>query len=106
MLSFPSYYRTNNPTVSACNTDIQRQWIEGRFGTLQLLLAASSNIWLAACQNGISVTKGTISGLLAAVMACDQHNPLIADIQIYQDRHDKEKLRSRTDALQLRLQLR
>ena len=39
------------------------------------------NVWLAACQNGIGVTKGTISGLLAADMTCDQHNPLIADMQ-------------------------
>ena len=39
------------------------------------------NVWIAACQNGIGVTKGTISGLLAADLACEQHNPLIADIQ-------------------------
>ena len=39
------------------------------------------NAWIAACQNGIGVTKGTISGLLAADLACEHHNPLIADIQ-------------------------
>ena len=38
------------------------------------------NVWIAACQNGIGVTKGTISGLLAADMACDRENPLINDM--------------------------
>jgi len=41
---------------------------------------AAHNVWLAACQNGIGVTKGTISGLLAADMACEQDNPLITDM--------------------------
>lgn len=39
------------------------------------------NVWIAACQNAIGVTKGTISGLLAADMACGIDNPLIADMQ-------------------------
>ena len=39
------------------------------------------NVWLAACQNGIGVTKGTISGLLAADVACDRSNSLISDMQ-------------------------
>lgn len=39
------------------------------------------NVWTAACQNGIGVTKGTISGMLAADMACEQDNPLISDLQ-------------------------
>ena len=39
------------------------------------------NVWIAACQNGIGVTKGTISGLLAADMASERENPLIADMQ-------------------------
>ncbi len=39
------------------------------------------NIWMATCQNGIGVTKGTIGGLLAADMACGRDNPLIADLQ-------------------------
>ena len=39
------------------------------------------NVWMATCQNGIGVTKGTISGLLAADMACGQDNPLIGDMQ-------------------------
>ena len=39
------------------------------------------NVWLAACQNGIGVTKGTISGLLAADVACERSNPLITDMQ-------------------------
>jgi len=40
------------------------------------------NVWTAACQNGIGITKGTISGLLAADLACGQDNPLIADMQL------------------------
>ena len=39
------------------------------------------DVWMAACQNGIGVTKGTIGGLLAADLACNQHNPLIADME-------------------------
>ena len=39
------------------------------------------NVWLAACQNGIGVTKGTISGLLVADVACDRSNSLISDMQ-------------------------
>ncbi len=39
------------------------------------------NVWLSACQNGIGVTKGTISGQLVADLACERENPLIADIQ-------------------------
>lgn len=39
------------------------------------------NVWMATCQNGIGVTKGTIGGLLAADMACGEDNPLIADMQ-------------------------
>lgn len=41
----------------------------------------ASNVWIAACQNGIGVTKGTISGLLAADLACGRDNPLIADME-------------------------
>ena len=37
-----------------------------------------SNVWSAVCQNAVGVTKGTISGLLAADMACGRDNPLIA----------------------------
>jgi glycine/D-amino acid oxidase-like deaminating enzyme len=33
------------------------------------------------CQNAVGVTKGTISGLLVADLACGVHNPLIADMQ-------------------------
>ena len=39
------------------------------------------NVWMSACQNGIGVTKGTISGELIADLACERDNPLIADIQ-------------------------
>jgi glycine/D-amino acid oxidase-like deaminating enzyme len=39
------------------------------------------NVWSAVCQNAVGVTKGTISGLLAADLACGADNPLIADIQ-------------------------
>ena len=35
----------------------------------------------AVCQNGVGVTKGTISGVLAADMASGQDNPLIADLE-------------------------
>lgn len=41
----------------------------------------SPNIWTAACQNGIGVTKGTISGILAADKACGVENPLIPDME-------------------------
>ena len=39
------------------------------------------NVWSAVCQNAVGVTKVTISGLLAADLACGVDNPLIADIQ-------------------------
>ncbi len=39
------------------------------------------NVWMSACQNGIGVTKGTISGQLIADLACEHENPLIKDIQ-------------------------
>ncbi len=39
------------------------------------------NVWTAVCQNAVGVTKGTISGLLAADLACGIDNPLIADMQ-------------------------
>ena len=35
----------------------------------------------AVCQNAVGVTKGTISGVLAADMATGQDNPLIADME-------------------------
>lgn len=38
------------------------------------------NVWVAACQNGIGVTKGTISGLCVADLACGKDNPLIDDM--------------------------
>lgn len=42
--------------------------------------ACAPNVWMASCHNGIGVTKGTISGLLAADMACGRDNPLLADM--------------------------
>ncbi len=39
------------------------------------------NIWSAVCCNAVGVTKGTISGLLAADLACGHDNPLIADME-------------------------
>jgi glycine/D-amino acid oxidase-like deaminating enzyme len=42
---------------------------------------AASNIWTAVCQNAVGVTNGTISGLLAADMACGEDNALIADME-------------------------
>ncbi|MEM9062234.1 MAG: FAD-binding oxidoreductase [Pseudomonadota bacterium] len=41
----------------------------------------ASNVWICACQNAIGVTKGTISGLLAADLACGRDNPLIEDMR-------------------------
>ena len=41
----------------------------------------SPNIWMAACQNGIGVTKGTISGMLTADKACNIDHPLIDDME-------------------------
>ncbi|MEE9333423.1 MAG: FAD-binding oxidoreductase [Granulosicoccaceae bacterium] len=40
----------------------------------------ASNIWISACQNGIGVTKGTISGLCVADLASGRDNPLIDDL--------------------------
>jgi glycine/D-amino acid oxidase-like deaminating enzyme len=42
---------------------------------------AAHNVWTAVCQNAVGVTKGTISGLLAADMACGIANPLIEDMK-------------------------
>ena len=39
------------------------------------------NVWTAVCQNGVGVTKGSLSGLLAADMATGRDNPLIADME-------------------------
>ncbi len=41
----------------------------------------ASNIWISACQNGIGVTKGTISGQCIADLASGRENPYIDDIQ-------------------------
>jgi glycine/D-amino acid oxidase-like deaminating enzyme len=41
----------------------------------------AANVWAAVCQNAVGVTKGTISGLLAADMACGIDNELIADME-------------------------
>lgn len=38
----------------------------------------AGDVWAAVCQNAVGVTKGTISGLLAADMACGRDNELIA----------------------------
>jgi glycine/D-amino acid oxidase-like deaminating enzyme len=40
----------------------------------------SANVFTAVCQNGVGVTKGTISGLLAADLATGRDNPLMADM--------------------------
>ncbi len=39
------------------------------------------NITAAVCQNAIGVTRGTISGLLAADLATGRDNPMIADLE-------------------------
>jgi glycine/D-amino acid oxidase-like deaminating enzyme len=41
----------------------------------------AANVWTAVCQNGVGVTRGTASGMLAADLACGLDNPLIADLQ-------------------------
>jgi glycine/D-amino acid oxidase-like deaminating enzyme len=38
-------------------------------------------VYAAVCQNAVGVTKGTISGLLAADLACGRDNPLLADME-------------------------
>lgn len=40
----------------------------------------ASNVYSAVCQNAIGVTQGTMSGMLAADMACEVDNPLMEDI--------------------------
>lgn len=40
----------------------------------------ASNVWSAVCQNAVGVTKGTFGGILAADMATERDNPLIADM--------------------------
>jgi glycine/D-amino acid oxidase-like deaminating enzyme len=42
---------------------------------------SAPDVYLAVCQNGVGITKGTISGLLAADLATSRDNPLIADIE-------------------------
>jgi glycine/D-amino acid oxidase-like deaminating enzyme len=39
------------------------------------------NVWSAVCCNAVGVTKATISGLLAADLACGIDNPLIKDME-------------------------
>ncbi len=41
------------------------------------------NVWTAVCQNAMGVTRGTIGGLLAADMATERDNPLVADMQSF-----------------------
>ncbi|MEO1492440.1 MAG: FAD-dependent oxidoreductase [Pseudomonadota bacterium] len=41
---------------------------------------AAPGVWTAVCQNAIGITKGTISGLLAADLACERENPLLGDM--------------------------
>lgn len=42
--------------------------------------AVAENIWSAVAQNGVGITKGTFSGMLAADLATSQDNPLIQDM--------------------------
>ena len=41
----------------------------------------ASGVYSAVCCNAVGVTKSTIAGLPAADMACDEDNPLIADME-------------------------
>ena len=43
--------------------------------------AVAPNMWIAACQNGIGVTKGTLSGHLIADVACGNDSDLIQDMR-------------------------
>lgn len=38
------------------------------------------NVWSAVCQNAVGVSKGTISGRMAATMALGEDDPLVADM--------------------------
>lgn len=38
------------------------------------------NVWSAVCCNAVGITKATIAGMLAADLACEVDNPLIADM--------------------------
>jgi glycine/D-amino acid oxidase-like deaminating enzyme len=73
--------RARFPTIAA---DIEHTWVgydsmstdrSHGFGHL------APHVFAAVCQNGIGITKGTISGLLAADLACGRDNPLIADLE-------------------------
>lgn len=39
------------------------------------------NVYTAVCQNAVGVAKGTVSGMLAADLACGEDNSLIADME-------------------------
>ncbi len=39
------------------------------------------NLWVAACQNGVGVAKGTIGGVLIADHAAGRENPLVEDME-------------------------
>ena len=39
------------------------------------------DLWVGLRPNGVGLTKGTISGMLVADLACGVDNPLIADMQ-------------------------
>lgn len=42
------------------------------------------NLFAACCQNGLGTTKGTLSGMLVAELACAIDNPMIADMQAFE----------------------
>ena len=42
---------------------------------------SAANVFSAVCHCGVGLTRGTISGMLAADMAAGQDNPLIADME-------------------------
>ena len=41
------------------------------------------NVFTAVCQNAMGATKGTVSGMLVADLACGVDNPLIADMEAF-----------------------
>lgn len=69
------------PTIG--NIDMEYTWTGylGMTGNGQPGFGAvADNIWSAVAQNGVGITKGTFSGMLAADLATSQDNPLIQDM--------------------------
>ncbi|MEM7042063.1 MAG: FAD-binding oxidoreductase [Pseudomonadota bacterium] len=44
----------------------------------------AENVFSACCQNGLGTTKGTLAGMLAAELAADTNNPMIAEMLAFE----------------------